>query len=128
VRELDERQKAEILSLLSEVPWGDVIGAISSVEEATQRGVEATQAWFPYWDEELEGVFTNEFEITPAKVECLTPDQRLAYAARLFEDQRLMLSCPSDAARADSALGALRGIIAILYPETAGQDLAPVPG
>jgi hypothetical protein len=82
---LNAEQQERVIDLVAELPWGDVDGAICCLEEALRLALEATDHAFPHWETLAEDIGEeDEFSLTPEQVRDLSPQQRLAYLARLL--------------------------------------------
>jgi hypothetical protein len=77
-------QQQRVLDLVTDLPWADVEGAICCVEDALRLALEATEDAFPMWEAVAEdNGFDDEFSLGPSQVRDLSPEERLAYVARL---------------------------------------------
>ena len=87
--QLDRKQRREAVELLEGVTWGDMDLRIRSVEEALERALEATANEFPLWEQDGEDRYGDEFSVTPADLESMDPEWRLAYVGRLVRSLAL---------------------------------------
>jgi hypothetical protein len=75
-----------LVELVSQEPWGDVLGAIETVDEGLTLALEATREAFWMWefDNKGEDRFGDEFSLTALSVSNLDGEWRAAYVARLL--------------------------------------------
>jgi hypothetical protein len=81
--QFDPTQRREAVELLEDVTWGDMDLHIRSLEGALERALEATAREFFIWEQDGEDRYGDEFSVTPADLEAMTPEWRLAHAGRL---------------------------------------------
>ena len=80
---LDGTQRREAVELLEGVTWGDMDVHIRTLEGALERALEATASEFFMWEQDGEDRYGDEFSVTPADLEAMSPEWRLAYVGRL---------------------------------------------
>jgi len=104
-RRLGEEQQSAALDLLGALPWGDLRCGMDTLEQAVRLGLAEPQTEFALWMEEGEIRFGDEFDLTPAELESLTEEWRMAYVARLLRTIALMIGMPTEFASGASVPG-----------------------
>ena len=89
-RVLDQPAQTSVIDLVNELPWKDIEGVISMLDEALRRALEASGVAFRRWETEGRALGDSEFALGPADVDALSDDMRLAYAARHVRNIALM--------------------------------------
>jgi hypothetical protein len=87
---MNAEQQGRVLDLVKELPWADVDNAICGLEETLQLALEATDYAFPHWKTVANDIgVEDEFSLTLDQVQDLSPEERLAYLARLVRSLAL---------------------------------------
>lgn len=74
-----------MLAFLDDLPWGDVEGAIRTLEEALRLALEATVNDFQLWEDHADSEgFPDEFDLSQEQIDSLSDQWRIAYIARLL--------------------------------------------
>ena len=88
--DLTAEQQTRMIGLVVDLPWGDVEGAICGLEEALRLTLEATAEAFSSWDDVATDIgVADEFSLSHEQVQDLSPEERLAYVARLVRSLAL---------------------------------------
>jgi hypothetical protein len=104
-RVLDDQARSSIINLIDDVAWGEVQAAMSTLDEALRRGLEATEHAFDQWENEAgEMGYNDEFSLEPADIDALSDEWRLAYVARQLRSIALTFGTVTEFA--DGPLGA----------------------
>lgn len=82
----EEERCKQIIDYVDNVPWGDIENSLETIELALRLSMEATRDAFQRWEQEGEGRFGGEFELSPTEVAELDQGTRLALVARLLRD------------------------------------------
>lgn len=90
-------QRRQAVELVESRTWGDVGGAIRSLEAALRLAMEATRSDFDRWEDcgDDEGL-PDEYSLSPEQVAGLSEQWRLAYVARLLRSIALMYGFPTE--------------------------------
>jgi hypothetical protein len=87
----------QLVELVEKVPWADVEGAVSTLDEALRLARDATREPLAVWQAAGEQRFGDEFSVAPSQFHNLSDAWRLAYVARLVETIALMHGLRSEA-------------------------------
>jgi hypothetical protein len=88
--QLNPHQRQEALALIEQIPWGDMDGAIRTIEESLDRALAATAGEFPLWEAEGEERYVDEFTASGEDVDEMSLEWRLAYVGRLVRSLALL--------------------------------------
>lgn len=121
--QFDANQRAEALELIEKLPWGDMDMSIRTLEEALRLAMEATRDEFALWEQDAEAMDPDEFALEPATIAGLSPEQRLAYVARLLRSLAMAHGVSTDFAGGalvfdedrNTPAGLLRGLNDLLW-------------
>jgi hypothetical protein len=80
--QLTPQQRQEVIAYVERVAWGDIEGAVKSVDEALRLAISLTRDDFRYWEDTFEDS-SDEFTLART-VDSLDPPERLALLARLI--------------------------------------------
>jgi hypothetical protein len=85
VRQLDDGQLEQAVSLIESLAWGDIDGDLRTMERALRLAMKATSEDFRRWESEADTAgFSSELSVDAYDVAQMSPDWRLAYVARLL--------------------------------------------
>jgi hypothetical protein len=125
--------RGRVLALVDDLPWADVDDAIRAMEECLRLALHATRHALALWDDVAESNrFADEFSLTAGQIEKLSPEWRLAYAARLIKSLALNYGLADfEGARgaggelgSETPAGILRGLNDIAWtPMTSDHDV-----
>ena len=87
--QFDESQRAQVVALLEDLPWGDVEQAIYGLEVALGLALEAVGNAIDLWEDKGEERFEDEFALSAKQVASLDDNWQLAYIARLLHSAAL---------------------------------------
>lgn len=89
--QFDEGQRTRTLELVESMPWGDIDGAIRTIDKSLLLAMEATAEDFLRWElHALDVGFVDEFSLTPDEIAGMSDEWKLAYVARLLRSMALM--------------------------------------
>jgi hypothetical protein len=98
VMNLTQDQEKQVLQIVRETPWGDVEGALETIDEGLSIAMRASQEEFLHWEENADRAgFPDEFSIVD--IADLSPEWRHALIARLLRSIAMAYGVGTDYAR-----------------------------
>ena len=136
--QFNPRQQAEALALLEQMLWGDMDHAIYGLEICLRRALEATFEDYLRWENDIGPAYEEdgyeECTLPRELIEEMSPEDKLAYLARLIRDLAIDYGVGYElgaarpgvlVAEADksSIAALLRGLNDILWMPTTGDTV-----